>query len=128
MNQDTVEPGCVCEGVGHRTICLEVGGAVDEEIGRYAGLTPDAPDRHRIVEVSGLGAVRHDREKVPVAVDTGVTSCATAEQPDLQRVPSLDDTSEDRRDRAELDRMAAPIERRGHWPREGLRERRDRHG
>jgi hypothetical protein len=53
--------------------------------------------RHRTIRFKVRCAIDH--EEVPVAIDAGVTSRTTAEQPDLQWAPSLDHASEDRRDR-----------------------------
>lgn len=122
MNQDAIKRGRVCEGVRYRAIRLEVGGAVEDEIARYARLALDAPDRHRIVEVDMLGAVRHDCQEIPVAVDASVAACAAAEQPDLQGAPALHHTNNDRDDRSDVDPVPAPIQRRGDYPRTNTRD------
>lgn len=57
IEQDAVEACCVGEGVRHWTICVEVGGAIDDQVRRYIRLALDAPDRHRIVEVRRLRAI-----------------------------------------------------------------------
>jgi hypothetical protein len=74
------EDALVARRVGERVVYVAILGEVrctpDEEIGRGARLALHAPDRDRIIEV---GASGHNREEIPVAVPSSVTTYAAPE-------------------------------------------------
>src|SRR5262245_61841843 len=99
IDEDALVARRIGERVGYVAILDEVGHPPDEQIGGHGGLALYAPDRHRIIEVCRLGAIRHDCQEIPVAVDPSITPNTTPEKPDLKRTPTLDDTRQDRLDR-----------------------------
>ena len=108
MNPNALRGHLERERVRRRTVLCELGRAIQHDVRSDAARLAHPPRDQRIELRVGC-LVRHDDEKVPVAVRVRVASRPATEQPDLEWVPPVEDVREQRAERLEIERATGSI-------------------